>query len=284
MGEQNKTDRVWLITGCSTGIGREIANLVLASGQRAAVTARNPDSVADLVAAYPDQALALALDVTENMAVTAAVNKTQQHFGTIDVLVNNAGYGYMSALEEGEDAEVRKLFDTNFFGVVDLIKSVLPIMREQNSGYIINMSSMTGLVTNPPNIYDSCTKYAMEALTEGLAKELEPFNIKVTAIEPGAFRTDWATRSMQETATPIEAYADTVGARKELIKLAGNMLPGDPKRIADAVLMLANHDDPPLHLLLGHDVLGAFRQKLSDWNSSIDEWEAVTKDVNFPPE
>ena len=284
MGEQNKTDRVWLITGCSTGIGREIANVVLASGQCAAVTARNPDSVADLVAAYPDQALALALDVTENMAVTAAVNKTQQHFGTIDVLVNNAGYGYMSALEEGEDAEVRKLFDTNFFGVVDLIKAVLPVMREQKSGYIINMSSMTGLVTNPPNIYYSCTKYALEALTEGLAKELEPFNIKVTAIEPGAFRTDWATRSMQETATPIEAYADTVGARKELIKLAGNMLPGNPKRIADAVLMLANHDDPPLHLLLGHDVLGAFRQKLSDWNSSIDEWEAVTKDVNFPPE
>ena len=284
MGEQNKKDCVWLITGCSTGIGREIANLVLASGQRAAVTARNPDSVADLVAAYPDQALALALDVTENKAVIAAVNKTQQHFGTIDVLVNNAGYGYMSALEEGEDAEVRKLFDTNFFGVVDLIKAILPIMREQNSGYIINMSSMTGLVTNPPNIYYSCTKYAMEALTEGLAKELEPFNIKVTAIEPGAFRTDWATRSMQETATPIEAYADTVGARKELIKLAGNMLPGDPKRIADAVLMLADHDDPPLHLLLGHDVLGAFRQKLSDWNSSIDEWEAVTKDVNFPPE
>ena len=169
MSVQNKTDRVWLITGCSTGIGREIANIVLASGQRAAVTARNPDSVADLVAAYPDQALALALDVTENMAVTAAVNKTQQHFGTIDVLVNNAGYGYMSALEEGEDAEVRKLFDTNFFGVVDLIKAVLPIMREQRSGYIINMSSMTGLVTNPPNIYYSCTKYAMEALTEGLA-------------------------------------------------------------------------------------------------------------------
>lgn len=284
MSEQNKTDRVWLISGCSTGIGREIASVVLASGQRAAVTARNPESVADLVAAYPDQALTLALDVTDSTAVTAAVSQTQQHFGVIDVLVNNAGYGYMSALEEGEDAEVRKLFDTNFFGVVDLIKAVLPIMREQKSGYIINMSSMTGLVTNPPNIYYSCTKYAMEALTEGLAKEIEPFNIKVTAIEPGAFRTDWATRSMQETATPIEAYAETVGARKELIKLAGNMLPGDPKRIADAVLMLADHKNPPLHLLLGQDVLGAVRQKLSDLSSSIDEWEAVTKDVNFPPE
>lgn len=284
MSEQNKTDRVWLISGCSTGIGREIASVVLASGQRAAVTARNPESVADLVAAYPDQALTLALDVTDSTAVTAAVSQTQQHFGVIDVLVNNAGYGYMSALEEGEDAEVRKLFDTNFFGVVDLIKAVLPIMREQKSGYIINMSSMTGLVTNPPNIYYSCTKYAMEALTEGLAKEIEPFNIKVTAIEPGAFRTDWATRSMQETATPIEAYAETVGARKELIKLAGNMLPGDPKRIADAVLMLADHKNPPLHLLLGQDVLGAVRQKLSDFSSSIDEWEVVTKDVNFPPE
>tara|TARA_B100000767_G_scaffold275177_1_gene310832 strand:- start:553 stop:1407 length:855 start_codon:yes stop_codon:yes gene_type:complete len=284
MSDENKTNRVWLITGCSTGIGREVANVVLASGQCAAVTARNPESVADLVAAYPGKALALALDVTDRAAVTLAVSKTEQTFGAIDVLVNNAGYGYMSALEEGEDAEVRKLFDTNFFGVVDLIKAVLPGMRKRQRGYIINMSSMTGLVTNPPNIYYSCTKYAMEALTEGLAKEMEPFNIKVTAIEPGAFRTDWATRSMQETATPIDAYADTVGARKELIKLAGNMLPGDPKRIADAVLMLADHEDPPLHLLLGHDVLGAFRKKLSDLSSSIDEWETVTKDVNFPPE
>jgi NAD(P)-dependent dehydrogenase (short-subunit alcohol dehydrogenase family) len=284
MSGQNKTDRVWLITGCSTGIGREVAEAVLASGQRAAVTARNPDSVADLVTAHPNQALALALDVTDKEAVRSAVTKTEATFGAIDVLVNNAGYGYMSALEEGEDTEVRKLFDTNFFGVVDLIKAVLPGMRERKSGYIINMSSMTGLVTNPPNIYYSCTKYAMEALTEGLSKEMEPFNIKVTAIEPGAFRTDWATRSMQETAKPIGAYADTVGVRKEFIKLAGNMLPGDPKRIADAVLMLADHDDPPLHLLLGHDVLTAFRQKLSDWSSSIDEWEGVTKDVNFPPE
>lgn len=274
----------WLITGCSTGIGREIARKVLASGDRAAVTARNADAVADFVRDYPDTALAVALDVTDPNQVEAAVQVTTGAFGGIDVLVNNAGYGYMAALEEGEDSEVRKLFDTNFFGVVDLIKAVLPAMRAQNRGYIINMSSMTGLVTNPPNIYYSCTKHALEALTEGLAKEVEPFGIRVTAIEPGAFRTDWATRSMQETATPIEAYAETVGARKELIKMAGSLLPGDPARIADAVLMLADHDDPPLHLLLGEDVLGAFRQKLDDWQSSIDEWEPVTRDVNFPPQ
>ena len=276
--------RRWLITGCSTGIGREIAQKVLANGDRAAVTARSKAAVDDLATAYPDTALALALDVTRGEQVKAAVRAALEAFGGIDVLVNNAGYGYMAALEEGEDAEVRKLFDTNFFGVVDLIKAVLPTMREQNSGYIINMSSMTGLVTNPPNIYYSCTKHALEALTEGLAKELEPFGIRVTAIEPGAFRTDWATRSMQESATPIDAYAETVGARKELIKMAGSLLPGDPARIADAVLTLAGLDKPPLHLLLGEDVLNAFRQKLDDWQSNLDEWEEVTRDVNFPPE
>ena len=284
MSAATDTARSWFITGCSTGIGREIARKVLASGERAAVTARSIDAVADLQAEYPQQALALALDVTVPEQVAAAVAAAQEAFAAIDVLVNNAGYGYMSALEEGEDAEVRKLFDTNFFGVVETIKAVLPQMRARGSGYIINMSSMTGLVTNPPNLYYSCTKHALEALTEGLAKEVEPFGIRVTAIEPGAFRTDWATRSMQESATPIDAYAETVGARKELIKMAGSLLPGDPARIADAVLMLADHEDPPLHLLLGEDVLNAFREKLAAWQTLLDEWETVTRDVNFPPD
>ena len=275
---------MWLITGCSTGIGREIAQAVLGSGQRVAVTARNPASVEDLAAGHPDRALALALDVTDPAQIAAAVDATEQAFGAIDVLVNNAGYGYMAALEEGEDDAVRKLFDTNYFGVVDMIKAVLPGMRARKRGHVINISSMTGLVTNPPNIYYSSTKYAVEALTEGLAKEVAPFGIRVTAVEPGAFRTDWATRSMQESATPLADYADTVGARKELIKLVGDKLPGDPRRIADAVLMLAAHDDPPLHLLLGRDVLAAFRQKLTEWEASIDAWESVTKDVNFPEE
>jgi NAD(P)-dependent dehydrogenase (short-subunit alcohol dehydrogenase family) len=188
----------------------------------------------------------------------------------------------MAAVEEGEDAEVRKLFDTNYFGVVDTLKTVLPAMRARRSGHVINISSMTGLVANPPNAYYSSTKFALEALTEALAKEVGPLGIKVTAIEPGAFRTDWAARSMQESSTPIGDYDDNVGARKTLIKQFADHLPGDPRKVAEAVLMVAGLDEPPLRLLLGRDVLAAVREKIADLTASIDHWESVTKNVNFP--
>lgn len=271
----------WLITGCSTGIGREIALAALAAGHQVAVTARRPETIADIAAAN-ERAIALTLDVTDQQQIAAAVKMTTDAYGGIDVLVNNAGYGYMSAVEEGEDHEVRRLFDTNYFGVVDTLKAVLPIMREQRSGHVINISSMTGLVANPPNTYYSSTKFALEALTEALAKEVGPLGIKVTAVEPGAFRTDWGSRSMRETATPIEDYADNVGARKELIKAFADHLPGDPRKVAEAVVMVAALSDPPLRLLLGQDVLQATREKLRDMNASIDQWESVTVDVNFP--
>ncbi|MEE2673385.1 MAG: oxidoreductase [Myxococcota bacterium] len=275
---------VWLITGCSTGFGREIALAALAKGHRVAVTARNPSAVADIVEPNAERAIGLELDVTDRGQIDAAVAATLERFGAIDVLVNNAGYGYMAAVEEGEDDEVRRLFDTNYFGVVHLIQAALPGMRERRSGHIVNISSMTGLVTNPPNVYYSSTKYALEALSEGLSKEVEPFGIRVTAIEPGGFRTDWGSRSMRETTKPIAAYDETVGARREMIKAVADKLPGDPRRVADAVLMVTELDDPPLHLLLGQDVLQAFRQKLADLTASIEQWESVTKDVNFPPE
>ena len=271
----------WLITGCSTGIGREIALAALAAGHQVAVTARRPETIADIAAAN-ERAIALTLDVTDQQQIAAAVKMTTDAYGGIDVLVNNAGYGYMSAVEEGEDHEVRRLFDTNYFGVVDTLKAVLPIMREQRSGHVINISSMTGLVANPPNAYYSSTKFALEALTEALAKEVGPLGIKVTAVEPGAFRTDRGSRSMRETATPIEDYADNVGARKELIKAFADHLPGDPRKVAEAVVMVAALSDPPLRLLLGQDVLQATREKLRDMNASIDQWESVTVDVNFP--
>ncbi len=275
---------VWLITGCSSGIGREIALAALANGHRVAVTARKPAAIEDIVAKYPDQTLALALDVTKRAEVEAAVRETERAFGSIDVLVNNAGYGYMAALEEGEDEEVRAMFDTNYFGVVEMIKATLPGMRRRGCGHIINISSMTGLVANPPNIYYSSTKFALEALTEGLSKEVAEFGIHVTAIEPGAFRTDWSTRSMKETQNVIGAYEATVGARKALIKAAGSKFPGDPRRVADAVLRVSELDEPPLHLLLGHDVYKAYKAKLSGLMESIEEWKPVTLDVNFPPE
>ena len=272
----------WLITGCSTGFGREIARAALEAGHSVAVTARNVDAVADFADQFGDRALALPLDVTDRDQITAAVGSVEKTFGGIDALVNNAGYGYMAAVEEGEDAEVRKLFDTNYFGVVDTLKAVLPAMRARRSGHVINISSMTGLVANPPNAYYSSTKFALEALTEALAKEVGPLGIKVTAIEPGAFRTDWAARSMQESSTPIGDYDDNVGARKTLIKQFADHLPGDPRKVAEAVLMVAGLDDPPLRLLLGRDVLAAVREKIADLTASIDHWESVTKNVNFP--
>jgi NAD(P)-dependent dehydrogenase (short-subunit alcohol dehydrogenase family) len=272
----------WLVTGCSTGIGREIARAALEVGHQVVVTSRRVGDVADLAEAHPDTAVAVALDVTDKAQIADAVAVAQERFGGVDVLVNNAGYGYLSAVEEGDDAEVRALFDTNYFGTVDMTKAVLPGMRAQGSGHVVNISSMTGLVANPPNAYYSSTKFAMEALTEALAKEVAPLGIKVTAIEPGAFRTDWAKRSMHESATPIEDYAADVGARKELIKAFADHLPGDPRKVAEAVLLVVGLDDPPLRLLLGSDVLQAAREKYTALLASIDEWESVTVDVNFP--
>jgi NAD(P)-dependent dehydrogenase (short-subunit alcohol dehydrogenase family) len=272
----------WFITGCSTGIGREIARHALEAGHDVVVTARRVEAVQDLVDEFGPSAIGVALDVTDKGQIANAVAAADEAFGGIDVLVNNAGYGYMSAVEEGDDAEVRKLFDTNYFGVVDMIKAVLPGMRARKSGHIVNISSMTGLVANPPNAYYSSTKFALEALTEALSKEVGPLGIKVTAVEPGAFRTDWATRSMQESSTPIGDYDENVGTRKTMIKQFANHLPGDPRKVADAVLMLTTLDEPPLRLLLGRDVLKAVRDKLSELSASIDEWEAVTKNVNFP--
>ncbi len=271
----------WLITGCSTGFGREIARAALDAGHSVVVTARQAGAVQEFVDEYGDRAVAVPLDVTDTGQIAAAVAAADDAFGGIDVLVNNAGHGYLSAVEEGEDAEVRKLFDVNFFGAVDMIKAVLPAMRARGSGHIINISSMTGLVANPPNAYYSSTKFALEAVTEALATEVRPLGIKVTAIQPGAFRTDWATRSMKESSAPIADYAD-VAARKDLIKQFADHLPGDPRKVAEAVLMVTKLDDPPLRLLLGRDVLKAMRDKISVTSSSIDEWESVTRDVNFP--
>jgi NAD(P)-dependent dehydrogenase (short-subunit alcohol dehydrogenase family) len=272
----------WFITGCSTGIGREIARAALEAGHSVAVTARDASAVADFPAQFGDRAIALPLDVTDRDQITAAVAATEEAFGGIDVLVNNAGYGYMSAVEEGDDAEVRKLFDTNYFGVVDTLKAALPGMRERRSGHIVNISSMTGLVANPPNAYYSSTKFALEALTEALSKEVAPLGIKVTAIEPGAFRTDWASRSMRESSTPIGDYDENVGTRKTMIKEFAAHLPGDPRKVAEAVLMVTTLDEPPLRLLLGRDVLAAVREKIAAMTASIDQWESVTKNVNFP--
>jgi len=276
--------RVWLITGCSSGIGRELAGAALEVGDCVALSARDAATLRDLAGIHPDRALALALDVTDAGQVSRAVSETERRFGRIDVLVNNAGYGYLAAIEEGEEAEVRALFETNFFGLVAMIRAVLPGMRARRSGHVVNVSSMAGLVANPGTGYYSSSKFAVEGLSEALSRELAPFGIRVTAVEPGPFRTDWSGRSMRRTRTPLAAYADTVGTRVAMIQELDGRQRGDPRRAAAAILRVVAHPDPPLHLLLGPDVVDALRSKLADLERSLAEWEAVSRDVDFRDE
>jgi NAD(P)-dependent dehydrogenase (short-subunit alcohol dehydrogenase family) len=204
---------VWFITGCSTGFGKELARLVLARGWRAIVTARDKARVADLVVGAEDRALALDLDVTDASQVAAAVKAAQERFGRIDVLVNNAGYGYQASIEEGEEDEIRAQFDANVFGLFAITRAVLPLMRAQRSGHVISITSVAGLAGFPGSGYYAASKHAVEGWSDALAIEGKPLGIKVTCIEPGPFRTDWAGRSLKQTPNRIEDYADTVGAR-----------------------------------------------------------------------
>ena len=274
---------VWLITGCSSGIGRELATVTLEQGHQVAVTAREESRVGDFVERFGARALPLKLDVTDKAQCADVVARTERAFGRVDVLVNNAGYGYLAAIEEGEEAEVRAMFETNFFGSLSMIKAALPGMRARRSGYIINISSMAGLVANPGTGYYSATKFALEGLTEALSRELAPFGIRVSLIEPGPFRTDWAGRSMKQVAHPIDAYADTVGQRRAFIVSMYDRMPGDPRRAAEAIVSLEKLAAPPLRLLLGKPVLDMMRGKLREMEQTLGEWESVTLGADYPP-
>ena len=206
--------KIWFITGCSTGFGRELAQQALSRGDRVVLTARKPEQVEDIAAKHPDTALVLPLDVTSEQAIVKAVAEAEAHFGQIDVLVNNAGYGYFSAIEEGEDDEVRRQFETNVFGLMSLTRHVLPGMRKRRSGHIVNVSSIGGLVAFPATGYYHATKWAVEGFSESLSKEVAPLGIKVTIVEPGRFRTDWAGRSVIESKTVIDDYDATAGLRR----------------------------------------------------------------------
>lgn len=275
-------DEVWLITGCSSGIGREIAVEALRRGYRVVVTARNADAVQELAERYPGRAIPLALDITVSSQVKAVVAQVERQLGRIDVLVNNAGYGYLAAIEEGEDDQVRAMFETNFFGTLEMCKAVMPLLRARQRGYIINISSQAGLMSNPGTGYYSASKFALEAMTEALSKEVAHFGIRVTAVEPGPFRTDFSGRSLKQTGTPLEAYADTVGARRKFVAQVDGKQPGDPRRAAVAIVDLARLAHPPLHLLLGRPVLEGFRQRLTDIHNEVDAWESVTLGADYP--
>ena len=282
MPTSTDTTSVWFITGCSSGLGRALAGRVLQYGHRAVVTARNPAQLKEFVTTYPNTALALPLDVTDARQVAEAVTQAEKVFGRIDVLVNNAGYGYLAAIEEGEEDEVRAMFEANFFGLVALTKAVLPGMRARGRGHIVNISSVGGFIGNPSGGYYNATKFAVEGLSEALAKEVAPLGIRVTAIEPGPFRTDWAGRSLKQIHHPIEAYATTAGARRAEITGRSGKQAGDPQRAADAIMQVVASPVAPLNLILGRNGLDRVRAKLRELMSSIDQWEAVTLSADFP--
>jgi NAD(P)-dependent dehydrogenase (short-subunit alcohol dehydrogenase family) len=273
---------VWFITGCSTGFGRELAKMVLSRGWRAVVTARKPEQIRDLVEGHDDNALALKLDVTDPVQVKDAVQQAEEKFGRIDVLVNNAGYGYLAAIEEGEDDQVRAMFETNFFGLVSITNAVLPGMRARRSGHIVNISSIGGLVSFGATGYYHATKYAVEGVSETLSIELAPLGVKVLIIEPGPFRTDWSGRSLLESKTVIDDYDSTAGERRRQSRKNSGKQAGDPARAAQAIIDAVTSENPPLRLVLGKPALGLARKKLDSVKKDLDAWEKTTLGADFP--
>lgn len=261
------TNSVWLVTGCSTGFGRELVRALLRRGDRVVVTARNAATLAEFTS--HGNALVVALDVTVPLQVSDVVRQAEARFGRIDVLVNNAGYGYLAAVEEGEDDEVRAMFETNVFGLIRVTKAVLPGMRQRRRGHIVNISSVGGLVGFPGIGYYNATKFAVEGLSEALAKETTSLGIRVTIVEPGPFRTDWAGRSLKTPKTAIADYASSAGARRAAIQGYSGRQNGDPVRGAEAIIEAVESPDPPLHLVLGRPGYELAVAKIAEFSAEI---------------
>jgi NAD(P)-dependent dehydrogenase (short-subunit alcohol dehydrogenase family) len=271
----------WLITGCSTGLGRHLAQAVLAAGHQAVLTARDPGTLRELVNRHPETALALALDVTDPAQVADAVQQAEERFSRVDVLVNNAGYGYRAAVEEGEEAEVAQLFATNFFGAVAMIKAVLPGMRARRSGTVVNISSIGAQIAPAGSGYYAASKAALEAMTASLRKELAPLGLHAMVVEPGGFRTDFSGRSLHQAAEPIADYAETAGRRRKENDRTHGTQPGDPDRAAAAMIAAVEAAEPPALLLLGRDALEGFRGVRDAERAQLDAWEATTLSTDF---
>jgi NAD(P)-dependent dehydrogenase (short-subunit alcohol dehydrogenase family) len=276
------TDKVWFITGCSTGFGLELAKQVLESGQRVVMTARNTASLTELQARFPDHARSLELDLTNSASIATAAEAAHSAFGQIDVLVNNAGYGYIAAIEEGEDIEIRRQFETNVFGLFALTRFVLPFMRARRSGHILNLSSIGGLVAFGATGYYHASKFAVEGFSEALAAEVAPLGLKVTIVEPSGFRTDWAGRSIIESKTVIDDYAQTAGARRKATRDASGKQRGDPARAAKAMQQVVDMPSPPLRLLLGADAYKLAITRTETQRKAFEDTRELTLSADFP--
>jgi NAD(P)-dependent dehydrogenase (short-subunit alcohol dehydrogenase family) len=280
MPGQTRGGRVWLITGCSSGLGRALCEHVLARGEKVVCTARKPESLADLIARHPDHAISLPLDVTRQDSIDDAVKRAGDWAGRIDVLVNNAGYGLVGALEEVDEAEVRRVFDTNTFGIYRVTRTVLPHMRRQRSGHILNVSSALGIVAKAGYTFYSATKFAVEGMSEALAQEVAPFGIRVTIVEPGSFRTEFRRTGAYE-APMLPAYAETLGPFRRSLAETDGKQPGDPTRGARAIVAAVDAPDPPMRLALGAACVASIQAKLASMQKDLDGWMEVSLSTGF---
>jgi NAD(P)-dependent dehydrogenase (short-subunit alcohol dehydrogenase family) len=276
----SKDSKVWLITGSSRGIGRALADAVLTAGHRLVATARNPKQLSDLVDGYGDRVRAVALDVTDERAAASAVASAVDTFGRLDVLVNNAGYGDLASIEDTTIKDFRAQIETNLFGVIIVSKAAIPVMRRQGSGHILQFSSVGGRVGPVGRGAYAAAKWGVEGFSEVLAKEVDPFGIKVTIVEPGGFRTDFAGASTT-IAPENPVYAATVGKVARFQREYNGAQPGDPAKAAAAILRVTSVDEPPLRLLLGSDAVRA-ADEATKARSEVDEkWRQLSESTDF---
>ncbi|RYX85637.1 oxidoreductase [bacterium] len=273
--------KIFLITGVSSGFGRAFAEAALKAGHTVVGTVRNEESLREFEKLDVQQAKGIVLDVTDTKAIEPAVTEIEREIGPIDVLVNNAGYGHEGILEESPLEEMRHQFEVNVFGAVAMIKALLPSMRERRAGHIINITSMGGLITMPGIAYYCGSKFALEGISEVLAQEVKGFGVKVTAIEPGSFRTDWAGRSMVRAERSIADYDELFGPIRKAREEKSGKQSGDPAKAAQALLEIVEAENPPTHLLLGSDALRLVRAKLENLSAEITEWEELTQSTDF---
>ena len=272
-----------LITGASRGLGRALAKELIELGYNVAATARNEKTLEDL-AFGNNRVLALKLDVTIPEQIEMAVKQTISYFGKLDIVVNNAGYGYFGAVEESDEADVRKMFETDFWGVSAVIRTVLPILRKQRSGHIINITSVGGLTTFPAFGYYHAAKFAVEGLSQSLAKEVAPLNIRVTLVEPGAFRTDWSGSSAVDRKVRIPDYDATAGKNLQASHASVNEKPGNPALAAKVIEKVIASENPPLHLLVGADGVKAVVQQFNNVQNDLVAWKEDASHTAFGDE
>lgn len=275
------SSKIWFITGVSGGFGKQLFEAAAAQGHTVVGTVRQPGQVAALEQVAPGRSFGNVLDVNDHAAVGQVLAAAVARFGRLDVVVNNAGYGLVGAVEETTMQQAREQLETNFFGALAVTQAALPHMRAAGSGHLVQISSIGGLSAAPGLGLYNASKFALEGLSEALAREVAPLGLKVTIVEPGTFRTEWAGASMRFTDHPLPEYAPTAGYIRGILQKVNGHQPGDPRKAAEAILQAVAAEKPPLRLLLGKDAVQAARQKLDAVRQDLDAWEAVSTGTDF---